>query len=289
MEPNSQQSTFWAKVAQTLKVIYKECLVLCVLGIVMPKLALEFTFGRYSHDIFMQLRGFEGNSDFLSVFSFLSKFLLPYFSSTLGFGLLCVIIYFSIIHIADDYYRGQPLPKISRALWRGLKSTVPKGIIAILLFSMGLLTSQIVFPPLVLFLLPGFMIPVLLVVHKKTTLLASFREAMSMSYGRRFPGGFWALMFKVMSIAAFFYFAVLLAFYGSEKLLVLDNYLPIPRGFFSTPLREGWPFTYAFLSAAIFKSLLLPLITTLLAVVTTSFYYWIIAHQSPLPPQGIEV
>src|SRR5690606_16880934 len=108
-----------------------------------------------------------------------------------------------------------------------------------------------------------------------------------MRYVGAFPGGKFALLFQLMSLGAFFYAGLILAFFAANKITLAHETF----GFLS-PLSAtvtASPYTYLYLSGLLLRSFLVGGLVLVLACFSTTLFYWIRSFSSPLPKDGLRV
>lgn len=210
-----------------------------------------------------------------------------YASSFLAVNALLWIIhiagYLGLVQVCHAAALGKGLPPLWNVLLEGLFLTIRRGFLAISLYIGLFFVVQMVMPPAILILLPGLMLPVLLVSGTRGV-FRPIAHALKISYGERYPGGKWPLFFQLMSFGAFFYAGVLLSVFLSNQILDLDVLLSLPRGLWNTSI-WGLPLSPMYVLSLLFKLTTLSFVISMMAAISVTFFIWV----RRLPTHGIAV
>ncbi len=219
----------------------------------------------------------------------LLRLVTPFFAEALvwflGAGLLELIGVFTLIVCLTDYYQAKPSEGIWRLLWQGTGYAIPVGLISLLIFGFLFIGSQIVFPPLMLLVIPALMAPVLIVIEKAGPLKAIGR-ALKFAYARQYSGGLFPVIMQVFSIAGSLYLAtlgvILLGDFISNADILADW-----RNQLWLPLSTILPYSSVFAAIQLLQLVVSSLLVWYFAAASVSLYMLLDAEHRRLPRDGI--
>lgn len=286
----STRKGFWKKGFQTLSHVRLEALYISFFLIILPQLLLEGYFaikGEQVIEILKQSTHAQKGTrtDIFALGANALEFGSNYVVSYLALWLVVLVAYFALVHISVEFNTGKPPLGALEAIKRGVRSVFPRGLIACVLFLLIFGLAQVILPPLVLFLLPGLMIPVL-ISYLGFGSFKALKQALFIDYGQGFPGGRWALLFQLISVGAFFYAGVLLSVFVSDWLLHLDEWFGFSRVLFSSAI-AGLPVSAMYIASYLLRTLGISFMLVLLASFSASLYFWVKALANALPEKGV--
>jgi len=154
------------------------------------------------------------------------------FMVLLGFYFLIEVLgYFALLHLLKAYFRAKRIPTVRQALLAALKQLVPTGIICMAVIGILLIVAQVIFPPLLVFVAPALVAPVLIVNGKKSALRAVNDSIRLKFLGKAQQPERFAVMFQLLTIAATMYVSVATIAWLIQEFYVFDELAAIGNTF----------------------------------------------------------
>jgi hypothetical protein len=285
-------TTLWQKCWQTTKGTFPKTMYISLFTIILPEMLFEFFYAERAqqyvekvHEFTTGRLGNGGSVDFFDLVNMASQYFSGYFLSGFFLSILYLSAYFAMVIHATEFSLGKPLSGFTSVLKQGFRYVVPRGFIALSLFAVLVLFAQMVLPPLEIVLLPGIMIPVL-IVAEKCAAFAAVKQSLMITYGQTFPQGVVSLMFHLISLGAFFIASLLVVVYAADAFLNLDLVFNFKRNVWLAVVPHT-SVTWITVFSLFFKTTAIAFLVQLLANFSTAVYFWVIALRSPLPRSGI--
>lgn len=220
----------------TIRTTWRETFKILVLGLILPQLALNLYFDLSDQAPVAALRDLATSlarrRDTAS-FRVLLEPALVYasrLSSVLILTLLWTLVaYMALVHICVHHAQGGSCLSWRQSLVRGVRSAIPRGflLLCIVLFLAGSL-GQLAAAPVIIMLVLAGMVPVILAVEQRGAFW-SLKTALSLGYARTSSYSGWNVFFTLMTVVAALYSLVALMSWGGQELLILDEFLEMPR------------------------------------------------------------
>ena len=287
METESQESpkltriSPWKLGVESIKQLRAKLVYLSLVGMAIPLMGFEIyqstVAQKYSHN-FMLLYKDSKNWTLFDFLEPLASYISHYGLSWFAMSWVMLIGYFGVIALTSQHFLGKNLSTLE-ALGRGVKTLLPRGLIAttalaLMLIMVSIFSVTILGPILHIVLLILFALctaaPFLLV-HKKVSAIKSISQSVSLSYVPKIPGLKWNVFFQLGSLQMFLVATIILCAAGKQYLLDMDQYTGIPRGVWIAP--SPWqPLSWAYIAAHFVYSIITSLSISFFAVITTTFF-----------------
>ncbi len=284
--------TLWHNSLQSFWAIRKQAGYIIFLTILLPQLLCTLLLDHSSMNIVDQLRAYvEQAASTNTDIRVLLQQVTPFFSSALSWsvGMLVLEISgaFALMICLLHYYEAQPSPGIGALIWAGFRLGMPAGLFLLVMIFMAALSTQVVFPPLILLVVPALMAPVLMAAERAGPLRALAR-ALRFNYARQVRGGLFVVAMQVYSIAGSLYLATLGCIFAVSFIQTADLQLGI-SGRAWQPFTMLLPYGPMFALGQILELVLSSVLIWYFAAASVSLYALINTQERRLPNSGFLV
>ncbi len=267
---------------QLLKETSKSSFKLVALTIFLPQLIFFYYSSlraQSTADLLHSLSGTvlgEKSGGYLVLVSKTLSFGFEFIGVSLLFWVLFVAGYMGLVEIALSKFRTDEELSATQAFKRGLKKTLPAGLImsffVSLLFSLG----QSFLAPMIIPAVLAIMAPVIIAAEGAGG-FSSVTMAVFFKYARGAQISFWQILFSLGGVAALLYGIIFVWGWMNQVVLTGDQFLGITRELWSMSFM-GFPFSGVFSVLEISNILIMAFVTALLPPSTT-FVYFVVSQK----------
>lgn len=288
--------TLWHNSLQSFWAVRKQAGYIIFFTILLPQVLYTFAFDHVGMGLVEQIRnqtdawlqpGAAGPADLRVLLQLVTPVFKAAITGLLSTGILEVIGMFALIVCLVNYYQARPEGRVGGLLWSGLRFGVPAGLVWILIGTFMFVATQVIFPPLVLLVIPILMAPALMVIERIGPLKAISRSV-KFHYAQNYQGGRFVVIMQVFSIAGSIYLAVVALDLLSDFLLNADTYLQLPRTLWQ-PFTTWVPYSAIFAGVQLLELIVSALLIWYFAAASVSLYMLLDAQHRRLPNGGFLV
>jgi hypothetical protein len=247
----------------------------------LPQILLSLIVDGAGVGIAEQLKGLgdkaSGTGPFTDLIGPALGYLGPFLAYSLMILLSMMAAYFGLVHVAVHHARQQTAISAGRALWLGLRTAVPSGLVVFVCMVVLTMIGQVLVAPAVLFAVMGLVIPVILAAEPKGALRALW-EALTLRYVRQSGFSAWTVMFVLLTVGAIFYTGIALIGLSAHTILRLDQVLHLERVVWTATF-GALPYGPVYLGVTLFEVVLSMALLVVMPALTAALYFTVVGKR----------